>query len=249
MTKAEWLACGEPEVMLSFLRNRVSDRKLRLFAVACCRRIWPLLIDDRSRQAIVLAERFAERCASRAERVAARTAALAAVQTSWRNAPPNDPDAWRAWRSKASCQATAASAAQWSAARSAYEAACNCARKAWYVRAAVAVAEKVMPVASSELWARTEREEKARQVAIICDVVGDPFRSVGIGPEPPNWRTEDVKELARRIDAEQSYDRLPSLAETLRGAGCGEEDLIEHCRQGTDHVRGCWAIDLLLGKE
>jgi hypothetical protein len=196
MTKAEWLECGEPEVMLSFLRSRVSDRKLRLFAVACCRHIWPLLIDDRSRQAIELAERFAERHASRAERVAARTAALAAVQTSWRNAPSNDPDAWRSWRSKASCQATAASAAQWSAARSAYEAACNCARKAWYVKAAVAVVEKVVPVASSELWAQAEREEKARQVAIICDVAGDPFRSVDIGPEPNGTRIFLTQSLA-----------------------------------------------------
>src|SRR5262249_7493639 len=161
--------------MLSFLRNRVSDRKLRLFAVACCRRIWSLQIDDCSRQAIDLAERFAEKCASRAERVEARTAALAAVQMSWRNAPSNDPVAWRSWRFKASCRATAASAAQWSAARSAYEAACNCARKAWYVHAAFAVTERVMPVASSEVWARAEREEKARQVAILYDVVGDPF--------------------------------------------------------------------------
>jgi hypothetical protein len=72
---------------------------------------------------------------------------------------------------------------------------------------------------------------------------------VPFGPEPLNWRTEDVKKLARTIDAERSYNRLPLLAETLREAGCGEKDLMEHCRQGTDHVRGCWAIDLVLGKE
>ena len=36
MTEAEWLACETPERMLAYLRGRASERKLRLFAVACC---------------------------------------------------------------------------------------------------------------------------------------------------------------------------------------------------------------------
>jgi hypothetical protein len=45
MTEAEWLACTDPGPMMEYLRGKASDRKLQLFASACCRWIWPLLIE------------------------------------------------------------------------------------------------------------------------------------------------------------------------------------------------------------
>src|SRR5262249_9700328 len=72
MTEAEWLTSPEPEKMLAFLDGKASDRLRRLFACACCRRIWHLLSDARRRQAVRVAERFAEGNATLEELTAAR---------------------------------------------------------------------------------------------------------------------------------------------------------------------------------
>ena len=89
-----------------------------------------------------------------------------------------------------------------------------------------------------------------RASALLCplirDVFGNPFRHVAFDPR---WRTADTVGLARGIYEERAFDRLPLLADALMDAGCDEDQLLAHCRSDGPHVRGCWVVDLVLGKE
>jgi hypothetical protein len=64
----------------------------------------------------------------------------------------------------------------------------------------------------------------------------------------PSWRTSTVVALAEGIYADRAFDRLPILADALQDAGCGNEDMLAHCRSDGPHARGCWVVDLILGK-
>src|SRR5262245_11386719 len=80
MTEAEWLGCANPGPMLDYLRGRASERKLRLFAVACCRRIGHWIRDERSQWAGQVAQLVADGAAPREQLDSCRAAALAAIQ-------------------------------------------------------------------------------------------------------------------------------------------------------------------------
>jgi hypothetical protein len=57
-----------------------------------------------------------------------------------------------------------------------------------------------------------------------------------------------IPKLAQPIYDERAFDRLPLLADALVAAGCTNEEILAHCRSGGEHVRGCWVVDLILGK-
>ena len=83
-------------------------------------------------------------------------------------------------------------------------------------------------------------------MAIVRCIYGNPFRPA---TADPSWLTSTVVALARSIYADRAFDRLPILADALEDAGCDAADLLSHCRGDGPHVRGCWAVDLVLGKE
>ena len=89
------------------------------------------------------------------------------------------------------------------------------------------------------------RAAKSAQLALLRCAVGNPFRPVAIDPQ---WLTSTVVALAEGIYADRAFDRLPILADALQDAGCGNEDVLTHCRDAGPHARGCWVVDLLLGK-
>jgi hypothetical protein len=81
---------------------------------------------------------------------------------------------------------------------------------------------------------------------LIYDVFGNPFRPVAVDPA---WLTSTVVALARQMYESRDFSALPILADALQDAGCCNEDVLDHCRGPRPHVRGCWAVDLVLGKE
>src|SRR3954454_8794442 len=85
MTEVEWLGCADPEPMLLHLRGQANDRKMRLFACACCRRIWHLLEDERTRTLVDVIELDADGLARADEREAAREAVGQRTASSYRD--------------------------------------------------------------------------------------------------------------------------------------------------------------------
>ena len=80
---------------------------------------------------------------------------------------------------------------------------------------------------------------------LLRDIAGNPFRPVAFAPE---WRTEAVVALARTMYESRDFAAMPVLADALDDAGCDHADLLAHCRGPGPHVRGCWVVDLVLGK-
>jgi hypothetical protein len=103
--------------------------------------------------------------------------------------------------------------------------------------------ERVIDPLSGRLVARYP--ERLKQSNLIRDIFGNPFRSVALNSA---WQTSTVTGLAQAIYTDRAFDRLPILADALEDAGCDNADILNHCRQPGEHVRGCWVVDLILGK-
>ncbi len=88
-------------------------------------------------------------------------------------------------------------------------------------------------------------DERRVKAALLKDIFGNPFHPVEIDPR---WRSSTVIDLARTIYEESVWERMPILADALMDAGCDSEDILSHCHHKGPHVRGCWVVDLLLGK-
>jgi hypothetical protein len=187
MTEAEWLACDAPQAMLTFLRKRANDRKMRLFGAACWRcRARDFASFDELRKATLRAEQM--------------------VDGEYK-------------QKKADGK--------------------------WFVfsKNAFDMAQR-----TSEITAGLGGKGKVpatEQIALLRDLFGNPFRPVALDSA---WLTSDVLALARGIYEEKAFDRMPILADALQDAGCDNDTVLSHCRTEQMHVRGCWVLDLVLGK-
>ena len=81
---------------------------------------------------------------------------------------------------------------------------------------------------------------------VIRGVFGNPFRPASFSPQ---WRTETALILAKLMYESRDFSLMPILADAIQDVGCEQEEILSHCQGGGPHVRGCWVVDLVLGKE
>jgi hypothetical protein len=198
-----------------------SRRKLRLFACACARQLWHAVGDPASQAAVEASERYADGEATDAELDSARDAARNAADCAHRAGPHTDVSV-AAWTARAAASVTAKKAAQ--------EAAHHFAVVAW----------------SPPYRCRAGAVER---IAEMLDCVLGPRPLPAVERVWFTWNGGTVRKLAEDIYADRAFERLPLLADALEDSGCTDTELLGHLRGPGLHVRGCWAVDLVLGKE
>jgi hypothetical protein len=239
MTEPEWIVCTDSVKMLASLRGNGSERKLRLFAAACCRRVWHLLPDERSRRAVGVAERYAD---GEADGEDLRLAVIGAESVA---------------EALAASATTAGQEAEASAAFAALnttlmpESAADC--SAANARSAVFHAATAANAPSAASARDAERAEQCRLLRCIFGPL--PFREVSIDSSLLTKNDALVPKLARAAYENRSLPagtldtaRLLVLADALEDAGLTDAEVLGHLRSGGPHVRGCWAVDAILGR-
>jgi hypothetical protein len=222
MTEAEWLTSGKVPPMLRFLGKKAGARKRRLFACACVRRLWGLLLDPRSRRAVEVGEAFDDGTVDKEVVKAAQRGAAAAARLASGGA--SGPHSWRP-----------------------EDAAGNCALLS---TEDISTAARAATAAAQAGAARSSEEEA--QAALLRCVFGNPFRPAAADRR---WLSPAVHSLASatyddRLLPTGHLDpaRLLVLADALEDGGCSDEVILTHLREPGPHVRGCWVLDLLLGR-
>jgi hypothetical protein len=217
----EWRTTPDPGWMLEFLGEDADVRKLRWFACACARRVLPVAPVESWRALIDAVEKFLDGGATW-EQCEALLEAVEAHEIESNESPE-------------SSVRTSVSNVVREPAHEGAQYAASCA-----VQATVALA---LRDGTGPIYSNTYLPEHRAQ-ADLLRCIFPPSGKFDV----ESWRTSTVVKLAAGIDADRAFDRLPILADALMDAGCGHADMLNHCRGNGPHVRGCWVVDLVLGK-
>jgi hypothetical protein len=230
MTEADWSQCQDPDRMLAFLRGKLTARTIQLFVCCCCRRVWDHL-RDACREAVEVTEGVADGALSQGELTRVE-------QLAW--AESQEPRVQKIGRVRVS------SLAVWCATR-AHDRSVSTRSSADYASLAFG-----LEVEGGPKDVQAQAREKGVQCDLLREMICNPFRPVKLDH---SWLTAMVRSLAQaaydeRILPSGELDpaRLAILADALEDAGCHDEQVLEHCRGNGPHVRGCFVVDLLLGK-
>jgi hypothetical protein len=218
--------------MLEFIGGKVSERKLRLFACSCCRRVEHLLKDDVIFKALDAAERFADGCIRES------------TVNKWHN---------KAARARNRQPVSGDWSPEWLACHGVVQALRLGAYDHYsrsYIMVTWAVGKATGQDPGNPSYDSAAQAESAALSDLLRDIDGNPFR-----PPPTiddgwlQWGGGTVGRLASGIYDERRFAELPILADALEEAGCDNAEILSHCRSGGEHARGCWLLDLLLNKQ
>ena len=224
MTEAEWEQCLSRRLLLQFIEDQASERKLRLWAIACCRQRWDLFSDKSHRKLIEAAEQYADGTGTSDD----LKRLVRPFEYSWT----------KNWPSKEGVYVASA----------VVPLACS---DAFTSVKALTVAESISNAVSVQMgdyiteFSESEREVFP-QITAIHDIVGNPFYPEAV---EQGWLTDTVVQLARVMYESRDFSAMPILADALQDAGCDNHIILNHCQGRWPHVRGCWVVDLILGKE
>ena len=275
MTQHEWNTSSDISTLLAFAAGRnapsqaivpkvlMSERKLRLFLVACCRAHPELIPPPECQKAIDIAARFADGEAERAQLLTSELSTgeieRAAVDRIARTSTMEE-----AHLTKMEFYLSGAARITCTPFENLIEPRPYLGRARDYLplhprdrsinaergpgQVADAVAEHLAYTCPEHADDRHAIKTVVRELQSILlrEIFGDPFRAEEFDRA---WRTTTAVQLAHGVYNELAFDRLPILADALQDAGCNSEDLLSHLRGPGPHVRGCWALDLVLGKE
>ncbi len=245
MTETEWF--GDPPklgLMLYHVAEVSNERKLRLFLYACCRRIELSLVDHRSRAALSGLERYIEGQLDHDDLASLQSLADEARETIER--PLYVEGILRAnAESSAACAILCAVSPDLAITQTASYTTSSLTSAAYCARESLA-GTVYRNTKSSEQAIAADKAESVVQAALLCDIVGNPFRPVSFSH---TWRTSTAIALASQMYESREFGAMPILADALQEAGCDNADMLDHCRGLGPHVRGCWVVDLVLGKE
>jgi hypothetical protein len=223
MSEAEWTAETNPELMLNrWLFSKGSERKFLLYMLLCGRRLVEFDPDAGLIAFFAATEKYLENQLSRRELISV-----------WAQSVRFDSKYWG-----------------WNVAQNFVNAdiqpdhppfGSTLAEKRAFVACVTANQAALDMIYASG----NEDRERLLQIHYLRDIFGNPFRPVALDPA---WRTPAVTALAHGIYTDRRFDAMPILADALEEAGCTSEDILAHCRGDGPHVRGCWAVDLILGK-
>ena len=238
MTEPEWLRARYSEELLRFIEPKVSDRKLHCFAIACARRIAPLLPHPASLHGVEAMQRFVEgQCSPEDISRLSWDVEGAAFRVEIGGGVP--------WLQLVEQLPTEYLLELVANPTYAIQSGRDLLTRAAYF---------VDSIFCTTPWERRSRDwpqatppgNLFRPIALVHEVFGNPFRPVTFSTA---WRTSTAVAIAQQMYESRDFSPMPILADALQDADCDHEDILNHCRDANGtHVRGCWAVDLVLGK-